>query len=115
MVSHIVNKDEQREILIAEHNRGYSAAQENVKQILQEYFFPKMTKLVTEVVVNCKTCTKAKYDRYPKKHILGETPIPSYPGDMLHIDIFSTDKKQFLTCIDKFSKLAVVHQLRLEQ
>lgn len=27
---------------------------------------------------------------------------------MLHIDIFSTDKKFFLTCVDKFSKFAVV-------
>ncbi|KAH8339635.1 hypothetical protein KR074_002912 [Drosophila pseudoananassae] len=29
-------------------------------------------------------------------------------GEMLHIDIFSTDTKYFLTCIDKFSKFAVV-------
>lgn len=28
---------------------------------------------------------------------------------MLHIDIFSTDKKYFLTVIDKFSKFAVVY------
>jgi len=30
---------------------------------------------------------------------------------MLHIDIYSTDKRFFLTCIDKFSKFAVVQPL----
>jgi len=38
---------------------------------------------------------KAKY-RHPQKQILGETPIASYTGEMLHIDIFSADKKYFL-------------------
>lgn len=55
-----------------------------------------------------KVCTQAKYDRHPKKQELGETPIPSYTGEMLHIDIFSTNRKLFLACIDKFSKFAVV-------
>jgi len=30
---------------------------------------------------------------------------------MLHIDIYSTDKKIFLTCVDKFSKFAVAQPL----
>jgi len=30
---------------------------------------------------------------------------------MLHIDIFSTDKKYFLTCVDKFSKFAMVQPI----
>jgi len=30
---------------------------------------------------------------------------------MLHIDIFSTDRKYFLTCIDKFSKFAMVQPI----
>ena len=108
MVSDIINKNEQNEIVTAEHNRAHRAAQENVKQILQDYFFPKMTKLAIEVATNCKICKTAKYDRHPQKQILGETPIPSHVGEMLHIDIYSTDKKCFLTCIDKFSKFAIV-------
>lgn len=42
-----------------------------------------------------KVCTKSKYDRHPKKQELGATPIPSYAGEMLHIDIFPTDKNCF--------------------
>jgi len=35
IVNDIYNKDEQREIVTIEHNRAHRAAQENVKQILQ--------------------------------------------------------------------------------
>jgi len=62
-----------------------------------------MNNFAKEVVTNCRVCTKAKYDRHPKRQELGVTPIPSCTGEMLHIDIFSTDKKQFLTCIEKFA------------
>lgn len=67
-----------------------------------------MTKLANEIVQNCMTYARAKYDRHPKKQEIWEFPIPSRTGEMLHIDIVSTDKKIFLTCIDKFSKFAVV-------
>jgi len=70
-----------------------------------------MSKLASEIVANCKTCAKAKYDRHPKKQELGETPIPSQVGEILHIDIFSTDQKYFLTSIDKFSKFAMVQSI----
>jgi len=110
-VSDITNANEQLEITNTEHNRAHRAAQENAKQILRDYYFPNMSKLASEVVANCKVCNKAKYDRHPKKQELGTTPIPSYVGEMLHIDIFSTDKKIFLTCIDKFSKFAIVQPL----
>jgi len=67
-----------------------------------------MGSLEKEVVANCRVCTQAKYDRHPKKQEIGETPIPSHTGEMVHIDIFSTDRKLFLTCVDKFSKFAIV-------
>lgn len=111
MVLDIFDKNEQIEIVNTEHNRAHRAAQENVKQILDDYYFPKMAKLAAEIVTNCKTCNKAKYHRHPRKQEMGATPIPSYTGEMLHIDIFSTDKKYFLTCVDKFSKFAVVQPI----
>jgi len=82
-----------------------------MKQVLRDYCFPKMSKLATEVVTNCKMCTTAMYDRHPKKQELRVTPIPSYVGKMLHIYIFSTDKNLFLTCIGKFSKFATVQPI----
>lgn len=88
----ITDRNEQIEIISAEHNRAHRAAQENVKQVLRDYYFPKMNNLASEVVTNCKVCTKSKYDRHPQKQKLGVSPISSYAREMLHIDIFSTDK-----------------------
>lgn len=67
-----------------------------------------MEKKLKEITHNCKICRSGKYQRHPNKQEIGETPIPSYPGEILHIDIYNTDKKFFLTCIDKFSKFAIV-------
>lgn len=45
-ITDITNKNEQLEIITAEHNRAHRAAQENVKQILRD-FFPKINKLAS--------------------------------------------------------------------
>lgn len=112
LVTDIFAQEDQREIIVTEHNRAHRAAQENVKQILRDYYFPKMTKMANETVQDCKICSKSKYKRHPVKQQFGESPIPSYTGEMLHVDIFSTDRKYFLTCIDKFSKFAVVQPIQ---
>jgi len=54
-----------------------------------------MSKLVASIVSDCLVCRKAKYDRHPRKQVLGKTPIPSLIGETIHIDIFSTDRKYF--------------------
>jgi len=95
IVIDIVDKTGQREIIIAEHNRAHRAAQENVKLILRDYYFPKMNSLATEIVVNCKVCSMGKHNRHPVKQAIGGTPIPSYVGEILHVDIISTDKTFF--------------------
>lgn len=112
LVIDISDPNEQQEIIAAEHNRAHRAAQENVKQIIEDYFFPKMEKKTKQFVANCRVCSQAKYDRHPKKQLIAQTPIPTYCGEILHIDIFSTGSKYFLTCIDKFSKFAIVQSLK---
>lgn len=74
-VSDITDKNDQLELVTTELNRAHRAAQENVKQVLRDYIFPKMTNLANEVVTNCKICTKTKFDRHPQKQKLGVSPI----------------------------------------
>lgn len=61
---------------------------------------------ITNIVKQCRVCKEEKYDRRPTNPSLKETPIPEYPGHIIHIDIYSTEKHLVLTAIDKFSKLA---------
>lgn len=44
LVTDITDPNDQREIIAAEHNRAHRAPQENVKQILEDYFFRKWKK-----------------------------------------------------------------------
>jgi len=53
----------------------------------------------------------AKYKRHPSRQAAAERPTPSFVGEILHVDIFSTDGTLFLTCVDKFSKLATVEAI----
>lgn len=107
----VTNVGEQREIISMEHNRAHRCAQNVVESVLCDYYFPKMGKIAAEVVSNCRICQEAKYVRHPIRQEMGVTPIPSRPGERLHVDIFSTDGKHFLTCVDKFSKFAIIQQI----
>lgn len=111
-VNDISNTIEQREIIIAEHNRAHRTAQNVVETVLRDYYFPKMGNLTAEIISNCRICQGSKYVRHPKRQELGETPIPATVGERIHIDIFSTDSKHFLTCVDKFSKFAIVQHVK---
>lgn len=66
-VADMFGMDDRREIITTEHNRAHRAAQENVKQVMTEYYFPEMTKMANKMALNCKMYSKAKYERHPQK------------------------------------------------
>lgn len=107
IVIDLTNRDDQLEVVSNEHNRAHRNLIENVKQISSQYFFPKIADLLKPIITSCKICLENKYQRKPPKPEIGKTPIPDYPGHILHIDLFYTGKQYFLTCIDKFSKFAI--------
>lgn len=111
LVTDLKTIDEQEEVIINEHIRAHRNSVENRIQILLQYYFPEMHSKIKKVVKTCKICKENKYDRHPNKIELGETPIPQFPGEIVHIDIYLTEKKPILTAIDKFSKYAQVKLL----
>lgn len=107
-VMDVIRQDDQWEIVTNEHNRAHRSLQENFRQIISEYYFPGIKEKLRNIIANCRICKENKYQRKPQKVKMTETPIPGYPGEILHVDIIITDKKHFLSCIDKFSKFAIV-------
>lgn len=53
-VADVLDISFRREIVTKERNWVHRAAQKNVKQVKSEYYFPKMTKLANDEVLNCK-------------------------------------------------------------
>lgn len=111
-VEEIVNETDQEEVLIREHRRAHRNANENKNQVIQKYYFPKMMEKAKRIVKNCQTCKEQKYDRRPNKPQFQPTPIPKNPGEIVHIDIYSTEGNLVLTAIDKFSKYALAKILK---
>lgn len=112
VVKDVTSEVDQENIIIDTHKRAHRNAEENKKQILEKYYFPGMLTKIKRVVKICTICKKNKYERHPNEPKLNATPIPSYPGQVVHIDIFSTDKKLILTSVDKFSKYAQVRVIK---
>lgn len=106
IVEDISNETEQDEIILSVHQRAHRNADENRIQILEKFYFPKMARKIKFHTKRCINCKGNKYDRHPNNQKLVRTPIPNYPGHIIHVDIYSTEKKLILTAIDKFSKLA---------
>lgn len=109
MIKDLTNNLEQENQILLEHNRAHRNAQENKTQLLQNFYFPQLNAKIKKVVKQCKICKTSKYERHPEKPILQATPIPKYPGHIVHLDIYHTNKKVILTALDKFSKYAVAH------
>ena len=54
-----------------------------------------------------------KYDRKPQKFIPIKTPIPTYPGEIVHVDIFAYNANYlFITSFDKFSKYLKIRPIK---
>lgn len=111
LLQDIEQEDQQWNIIREIHHRAHRCADENVMQILRHSYFPKLRQKTNDFVKNCHTCHENKYDRRPIKFPIQETPIPTAPFEIAHIDILFLENNHFLTYIDKFSKFAQVQQI----
>lgn len=111
-VTDVIEQSEQENIILETHKRAHRNSNENRIQILEKYYFPKMSAKIKKIVSQCTTCKENKYDRHPNNPIIKATPIPQYPGHILHIDIYSTERNLVLTALDKFSKFAQARPLK---
>lgn len=60
-------------------------------------------------VNGCEICKTQKYERTPKKQLIGLTPIPTRVGESISMDMFYIDNKQYVTSVDRYSKYLTVN------
>lgn len=106
IVKDLVRESEQESEIVKEHKRAHRSATENKAQILENFYFPQMNSKINKIIKQCKICLENKYERHPSKLVLKATPVPNYPGHIVHIDIYHTNNRVILTAVDKFSKYA---------
>lgn len=112
MVEDVKNENRIWELISSEHRRAHRNARENKEQLLERYYFPRMNSLITKYTRTCEVCRANKYDRHPVSPELQPTPVPSYPCEILHMDIMEIQNEKFISCIDKFSKFAKLFHIK---
>lgn len=106
----ITDENEAIFLITNEHERAHRNYYENFRQLRQNYFFPKMKNKIKAHARNCEICKKQKYETHPQKHTMKPTPIPTYVGEYLQIDIFHVGKRLFYSTIDRFSKFVYLRE-----
>lgn len=105
----IENEDELKRQISIFHKEesghcGIIATYEGIKN---KVYHPKLKIIIHEILNNCDICTGAKYDRNPIKKKFELTETPKTINEIVHIDIYTNSKHNFITVIDRFSKHAV--------
>lgn len=100
----ISDVNEQEFLIIIEHERAHRNYKENFSQFREKYFFPNMKQRIKAHAVNCEICKKQKFETHPKKQVMNASPIPTFVGEYLQIDIFHAEKRIYYSTIDRFSK-----------
>ena len=62
---------------------------------------------IKNIIKKCVACKENKYDRHPMKSQIQATPVPQFPRQIVHMDIFLVGKERVFTAIDEFSKYVI--------
>lgn len=112
LLEDIRNPDDQDKLINEYHsNHNHRGIQETLEHLKRDYFFPYMKSKITQCINHCNICQAMKYDRRPPKPVFEKPEIPSKPLDIVHMDVYSINKRNILTLIDKFSKFASAYLL----
>lgn len=106
------NEEEVYEIMDSVHkNTNHRGILENFEEIKHSYFYPNLIKYINKFINACRICSENKYDRKPFEKCFNHTVTPNKPNMIVHMDIFQVHRTNFLTTIDRFTKMGSVHRI----
>lgn len=108
----ITSPIEQDKLIEKIHNRAHRGIDENIKQLENDFFFPRLKAKVRTFVNLCTNCKRQKYDRKPYKLEISKTPIPKRPLEIVHIDVYITKPDIFISMVDKHSRFGTLISIK---
>ena len=94
------------EIIAEAHNSkfgGHNGAYKSAQFIKQHFWWPGMEQDIAEHVKTCKTCQAAQHIGNPEGDSSNHLPIPSWPNQRIHADLFgplkTSDKGNAYICV----------------
>ena len=92
---------------------GHSGIKDTLDRIKENYYFPAMTRYVTDYVKSCPQCQKRKVSKVQTKAGIATHPIPSGPFRVWQVDLYGAlprspqNNTHIFTAVDMFSKYLV--------
>ncbi|GFX34356.1 transposon Tf2-6 polyprotein [Trichonephila clavipes] len=108
----------QREIVLHAHAQGHFASKRTESIVSQEFYIPRLTKIVQDVITNCVPCILSSRKAGKQEGFLHPIPKGDQPLDCYHCDFLgplpSTKKcyKHLFTVIDSFSKFVWIYPVK---
>ncbi|GFW00978.1 transposon Tf2-9 polyprotein [Trichonephila clavipes] len=108
----------QREIVLHAHAQGHLASKKTESIVSQEFYIPRLTKIVQDVITNCVPCILSSRKAGNQEGFLHPIPKVDQPHDCYHCDFLaplpSIKKcyKHLFTVIDSFSKFVWIYPVK---
>lgn len=90
---------------------GHTGINENYEGLKRLIYYPNLKLLIQKYINNCDVCNRVKFDRNPVRQKFHLTETPTNIRQIIHMDVYTNSKSNFLTFIDKFSKFATAYYL----
>jgi hypothetical protein len=102
-----------KEIILQKHKELLHPGIEKTIALFKEnFYYPDYQKLIQNIINECDVCNVAKTEHRDTKLKFETTPEVFNPRDKYVMDFYMVNNKQFLSCIDIYSKFASLTEIQ---
>ena len=98
-----------RDDVLKQLHEAHQGVTKTLQKAMQSVFWPGLRRRIEDKCQSCDTCLRS--ERNETKEPLIPLPIPYTPFEMVGVDLFHLDGKDFLLLVDYLTKWPVVKQL----
>lgn len=109
-----VSDKEEQIILTKNHHEGktnHRGINETLEHLQRNYYWINMKSTITNHINCCEICQRTKYARKKPYTPLMLTETATKPFQLVHIDTFTYNNKNYLTLVDSFTKFAQAYYI----
>lgn len=102
-----------KELILKTHKKLlHPGIEKTINWFKEKYYYPDYQKLIQNLINECEICNIAKTEHRDTKLTFEITPEVLNVRDKYVIDFYMVDKKQFLSCIDVYSKFTTLVEVQ---